>query len=419
MIRIPVKAQNAIRPTADNDEIITAEPAPAISIANPQPEESLPEEEPIDEYAGNEPEALPVVLPDSAYVGRDAVISVVLPFGLADETVSKQAGLFTDFYKGMLLAAESMNAEGTPVSLRIYDSASLPTIGQLLESSVIIAPEESSEMKAICNSVEGTDTYVLNVFNIKDESYQSSPSLIQANIPQAAMYEKAYLGLRKKFADRTPVFLQNTAGRNDKLGFTDFLRERFIADGIAPEEIAYNGTLHSTDLDGLDITRKYVLIPSAGSLNEFNKMSHALKAYRDDPATASIEIFGYPDWTAFRGDAREMLHNIGATIYTRVFYDTEGSDAESFSTMFRQNFGDDPMDMVPNYAVLGRDVASMLIENLRANNGIFTPEDATSVCHGMQSAFHFIKPTDNSGFVNDALYIVTFGPATSVDTIVL
>lgn len=338
---------------------------------------------------------------------QSASIAVVLPFALGEENPGKQAQLYTDFYKGMLLAAEQLGHEGSPVTIHVYDSTDFGIDEAIRSSSVIIAPEDAAQMARIADAVADSAAYVLNLFNLKDESYLTNASVVQANIPHAEMYAKAYQGMRDRFGNIRPVILTNTGGRNDKAAYLDYIRERYTADGIMPVEISYSGTLRSSDLDILDPAERYVVVPSSGALNEFNKMSHALKAYRDDPSTATIEVFGYPDWTAFRNDALDMLYALGATIYTRIFIDPAGDDSRALADGFTANFGVAPMEVVPNQGALGYDVAEMLIDNLRANGGVFLPDNDGSTWRGKQSAFRFRKAGDG-GYVNDALYIVTF-----------
>lgn len=355
---------------------------------------------------------------DSVEFVREASIAVMLPFALGEENVSKQSQLYTDFYKGMLIAADELRAAGQPVSINVFDSSDFVVTDGVRTASVIIAPEDDAQLGALAAAVSDTDGYVINIFNLKDESYLTNPSIVQANIPHSAMYAKAYAGMRDRFGDMRPVILRNNNGRAEKSAFTDFIREKYIADGIAPVEIGYNGTLRSSDLDILDAAERYVIVPSSGTLAEFNKMSHGLKAFRDDPSTAAIEIFGYPDWTAFRNDALDMLHALGATIYTRVFINPEGDDARAIASGFMDNFGAAPMEVVPNQGALGYDVASMIISNLRAHGGVFDPE-GDGLWRGRQSAFRFEKAGDEGGFVNNALYIVTFANDKTTQSTVL
>lgn len=407
-----VKAEPQPQPAPEaktGDKAETADTA-----AQPAPEE----EEGI--YVGTvDFEAEPADSIASTETSREASIAVVLPFELATDNPGKHAQLYTDFYKGMLIGAEEMSRSGAPVSILCYDSSSDFAIDdRLREASVIIAPEDSARMADLTAAVAEKDGYVLNIFNLRDRSYATTPSLVQTNIPHQDMYAKAYRGMRELYGDTRPVLLRNTTGRNEKQAFIDYIREQYIADGIAPVEISYSGNLRSTDLDILDAAGTYVIVPSSGTLSEFSRMSHALKAYMEDGSTASVSLFGYPDWTAFRNEAREMLHTLGASIYSRVYLDPESMSAKRFADAFEAAYGNAPMEVVPNQGALGYDVAVMLIENLRANGGTFTPDDTTT-WRGIQSAFRLEEAGEDGGRVNNALYIITFGRDKTTDTRIL
>ncbi|MDE6498974.1 MAG: LysM peptidoglycan-binding domain-containing protein [Muribaculaceae bacterium] len=380
-----------------------AEPArQAVPESSPVATPPLPAPEPIIADTDSMADDIPAAM-------RDAVIAVVLPFDLGEGAPSRQAQLYMDFYRGMLLAADSLSATGPKVTISVFDAADCDTSNEdISNASILIAPEDAGLMTRLAAAAGENGGVVLNIFNLKDESYMSNETLLQGNIPQSLMYAKAYLGMRERFGNTRPVLLKNAGGRNEKEAFVDFIREKYIADGIAPVEITYNGTLRSTDLDILDPAERYVVVPSSGALGEFNKISHALRAFRDDSATASIEIFGYPDWTAFRNDALDMLHTLGATIYSRIYMDPQGDASNSLSSRFTDTFGNAPMEVVPNQGALGYDVASMLIEKLRAGEGEFEPDG--TLWKGLQSAFRFVKASDNGGYVNDALYIITYQP---------
>ena len=245
------------------------------------------------------------------------------------------------------------------------------------DASVIIAPDDVSQLQAIARQALDDETYVVNIFNIKDSLYLTNPVVLQANLPQARMYEKAVDALETLYEGYTPVFLTNTSGRNEKESFVNYARQRYLDKGVAPVDIAYEGALLASNLDELADSVRYVFIPSSGTLAEFNKFSHVLKNYiggRD------MAVFGYPDWTAFRGDALAMLW-----------------------------YGREMLEAVPGYGILGFDLGNFLIRNIRNNDGTFVPDAAAYT--GAQSSFGFVRPdsgSDSSGFVNDEIYIIRY-----------
>jgi len=158
-----------------------------------------------------------------------------------------------------------------------------------------------------------------------------------------------------------------------------------------------------------------VVIPSDGSVSEFNRFSHVLRSFRDrvrtqaeeDGSGAAIEVFGYPDWTAFRGDALDTLHRLNATIYSRFFDDFTSFDNRNINSAFRRWYGSQMIESIPTYGVLGFDSGTYLIKNLRANDGLYNPGQTTPFM-GIQSSFDFVRTGE--GFANEAIYIINYQP---------
>ncbi|MDE6452948.1 MAG: hypothetical protein K2L27_01955, partial [Muribaculaceae bacterium] len=69
-------------------------------------------------------------------------------------------------------------------------------------------------------------------------------------------------------------------------------------------------------------------------------------------------------------------------------------------------------------SVVYKRLGTMLITNLRENDGRFVP-DAGALVQGLQSPFRFVKVSEDGGYANDALYIVTFLPDKTTETTVL
>lgn len=357
--------------------------------------------------------------PTAISTNGPASIAVMLPFMLDNENVTRQAQLYTDFYKGLMIAADTLSSRGDSVRIFAYDTkGDIAELKRLLEqdniknASVIIAPDSEDQIAAINAAELGSRTMALNVFNVKDSSYISSPHMIQTNIPHRLMYEKASDAIERYYSDYIPVILRNEGGKNDKAEFVAYLKARYEARGIEPIEINYDGALMSSHLEPLvDNGCRYLIIPTSGALSEFNKFSHVIKSAKDaDYDAERIAVFGYPDWTAFRGDAEAMLHSLNATIYSRFYYNERGFEARSLNSAFNRWYGENMMEVVPNQAALGFDVGNMLIRNIRANNGYFNP-DAQGYT-GLQSSFGFDRQGD--GYINTEIYILRFLPTGSV-----
>lgn len=361
-----------------------------------------------------------VALEESATVRESKPLSIVLmlPFMLNEEKQSKQTQLLTDFYKGFLIAADTLSHVGAPVKITALDTeGSLARVNTLLlrddvkNASVILGPEDETQLAAIANHSKEYGTYVFNIFNIKDESYAANPFMIQGNIDRLSMYKKAIEALSKRFSDYTLVILQRTNGKNEKAEFVSEVKKAYDLLGKKYIEINYSETLRQADLSSLSTDGKYVFLPNSGTSAEFGKFEHAVRVFKDKNLLPdNVQLFGYPDWSAFRGDRLEQLHRINTTIFSRFYDETGDYRSRNLTDAFTRWYGTPMMDVVPKQGLLGFDVGTFLIRALRLSNGDFSPTSTT--VNGVQSSFSFARNDADAtqGFVNRNIYIVNFRP---------
>lgn len=371
--------------------------------------------------AGEIPAPAPVV------EEKTSLVEIMLPFGAENAEPSRRNLHFIDFYKGFLIAADTLCDRPGRIVVDARDfTANIPD-SLLRRASVLIAPDDAAAMPELARRAAECGTYVLNLFDTRDTLFMTNPYVMQANIPAISMYAKAIEGLFERYPDCVPVIVRNTSGRNEKDPFTAALASHCRRRAIEFMQIDYEGNLVTADLAPLASARRYVLVPSSGSLAEFNRFAHVVANYRatlagenalaleadtlgavaDMPAK-SLEVFGYPDWLAFRGEAEELLHTLGATIYSRFYDDAMSFASRNINDDFRHWYGRPMIESVPSQGLLGYDAGCYIIRSLQNSGGTFDPETARPYT-GIQSTFRFER-VGGGGYVNTALYIITYLP---------
>ena len=443
-LRIPVPAAEDTTPEQDEPVQSERNPEFPINIISTQPvnptivqitdneDEEESEDVGADNEADDEVDSVSEEEEDAATEDVDPTLTevnagpssivVMLPFMLEDEVPSRQAMLYTDFYKGLLVAADSLAQRADSISIYAYDTmGDNVRVNSLLQdpvvagASVIIAPSDDEQLSMILRSVDPQKTKVLNVFNVRDSSYIDNPASIQANIPHRRMYARAMRAIDKYYPEYTPVILKNENGRSDKAEFISYISDIYRLRDVEPIEIVYDGALLMSQLEAIPNNgSRYLFIPASGSLAEFNKISHAINSIRNaSVAQETYALFGYPDWTAFRNEAEQMLHKLGATVYSRFYYDEDCFDSRCLNEAFERWFGTKAIGVVPNHGMLGFDVGNMLIRNIRDNNGYFMPE--ADHYNGVQTSFRFLQDNVNGGYSNDEIYVLRFTPQGTVE----
>lgn len=340
------------------------------------------------------------------------LLSMNLEPGAAERSRSAKNAL--EFYRGVLIGADTLARRPGKVDFVLEQN--VPDAEAMAPAAVMIPSDEEAYLNAAAALSATTDTYVLNLFSIRDSSYLTCPYVIQANIPQAQMYRKAIDYFMQAYEGYTPVILRNRNGRNEKEGFTDALIRRCENAGITVRKIEYEGSLTGQLLEDLPADADYVFVPSSGTASEFLRFAPAFRSYRrlrgavSENATVVphlTALFGYPDWVAFRGELETTLHELDATVYSR-FYDNYSSfDSRGVWDSYVKWYGSTPSESVPSQMLLGFDASMYVIKNIRANDGVFSPAYPREY-RGVQSSFR-LERVDGGGWVNTALYIVNFG----------
>lgn len=384
---------------------------------------------PVAVYGTPTAQQMPEIEPEMTDTEPDATevrpaIALMLPFGLDNDEPTRRNTLARDFYKGFLLAADTLAARQGAVEIIAIDTDVKPDAlskafndNNIASCAVIIGPDDAPTMAQLADSAAVHGNALLNVFIVPDTLYVTNPAVLQANIPQRHMYTLAAQAFAADYTDFTPVFLRNTAGRNEKEPFLTYLGDYLRSRGIEPIEISYENSLVSANLESLSVDngQHYVIVPSSGQLAEFNKFAYVIKACRDRSAalankytdtTSRFALFGYPDWTAFRGDALDLLHQLNARVYSRFFDNFNSFDAREIENAFRRWYGTQIIESVPSQAILGYDTGCYLIKNLRINNGEFSPLNPGRY-QGVQSTFDFDRE-GNAGYFNSSLYIIDY-----------
>lgn len=415
-----------VRPAVEEPAIVEQSVAEVPVTAPVEVQETAPAVMPGDDM---EKELRPVPGPEIEFEEEidtvRASVALMLPLSLDGDPATRQARTTTEFVKGFMMGLASME-NPWPTDLYVYDTAAGPdTIASILsrpetqQLKLIISSDAAPAFSSVVNSMGSRDTYLLNLMAVHDTTYMTDYRVMQYNVPNEIMYAKAAEALMLAFDGFRPVFLISKGGRSEKIPFTDYLRAQYAEAAVEPLEISFEGLLSARDLEELDPQEKYVFIPASGSLQEFNKISRAIIAMREQAIDPSkIGVFGYPDWTTFLGDALENLHRMGAVIYSRFYANPDDPAVKAFVRDFEREYGTPMLEQVPSQAMLGYDTARYVMNNISDNHGQFDSEYPTPM-RGLQSTFMFVDaetPLEIDGTANGAVYIISFldGDAVSV-----
>lgn len=336
-------------------------------------------------------------------------IAIVLPFQLQKANPPRQAFLYTDFYKGFLLAADSIgDIAGKKVNVNVFDTQhnldvtdSLLLLPQMKQQDVIIAPGEPQQLKRCNDFGKRNGIMVVNCFSPKNEDYVENPLVAQINMPTSYMTAAVNGWIDKTFHDYTIMFLDDP-GREDKEVTNNILSHIKANNQHYKTLTIVNELTYATLTQYLDPGTKYLFVPTSGSKSLLGKVAGAIKEAKEKRFDCEVAMLGFPEYLTLLKDYRSTLQSIDTYVFSRFFI-ANPKRASQVEQKFKQMFQGDMISTTPSMGLMGFDMGMYLIKSLSSASQINT---ATPYYDGIQTDIQLRRASNWGGLINRCVEIV-------------
>ena len=338
-------------------------------------------------------------------------VAMILPFQLHKSAPPKQAYLYTDYYKGFLLALDSVSQiTDKHINLKVYDTQhnlnvtdSILSLPELKTMNMIIAPSEPQQLARINAFGKANNVPVLNCFTTKNEDYLDNPYVYQVNTPTNEMMHTVMKWFDEQFKGYNVVFL-SSASDNDKEMF-EHMRNHITRKKYTTTTINTSGDLTYNDISNqMNPGSKYVFIPSSGDKTLIKRYIKALKQVKNDRFDCDLSLIAFPEYVLYLKDYQTDLQDVDTYMFTR-FFNAKGFRTRDLEAAYKKNFEGEPLSAVPNMAIYGYDTGMYLLKSLGVDGII---DDETPMYKGIQTSFRWERGDNWRGYTNQAIEIVHF-----------
>ena len=339
-------------------------------------------------------------------------IAMILPFQLHKSAPPKQAYLYTDFYKGFLMALDSTNTvSDKQINLKVYDTQhnlnvtdSILALPELKSMNIIIAPSEPQQLARMNAYGKANGVPVLNCFTTKNEDYLDNPYVYQVNTPTNELMHRVMTWFDEKFNGYNVIFLEATDAGDNKEMF-EHIRHHIKGKKYSTSSIKVSGDLTYDNISNqMNPGSKYVFIPSSGDKNLLKRFIKALKQVKSERFDCDLSLIAYPEYVLHLKDYQTDLQDVDTYMFSR-FFNAKGFRTRDLESAYKANFGGEPLQAVPNMAIYGFDVGMYLLKSLGVDGII---DDETPLYKGIQTSFDWERGDNWRGYTNQAIEIVHF-----------
>ena len=136
------------------------------------------------------------------------------------------------------------------------------------------------------------------------------------------------------------------------------------------------------------------------------KFIKALKQAKNDRFDCDLSLIAYPEYVLYLKDYQTDLQDVDTWMFTR-FFNAKGFRTRDLEAAYKSNFGGEPLQGVPNMAIMGYDTGLYLLKSLCVDGII---DDETPMHKGIQTSFRWERGDNWCGYTNQAIEVVHFSP---------
>jgi len=330
-------------------------------------------------------------------------IAILMPFVLDSVNRTTTLNRFVDFYRGCLLAADSLKSTGMQINISSFDIGK--TASQLKQAlsqpavrdaDLIIGPAYASQIQVASVYAKAHHIPMIIPFSNSVNGIEDNPYIIQLVSPQKELYQGVSSYCAKHWVGkRVTIVRPDTLGiRFDKKPFVDLLCPQLDSMQVVHSYINTNEIAFIDSLIGDSITENILIIPTSNKAQLVQACDHLARV-----KGSNVRLFGFPEWHNM--DMSELYQ---MPLYSYCNYYTSFTQARviQFFENYHQQYGQPELQTKPSYALMGYDVM-MYFTKLWATCGNSFPHYLDEHPYRtLQMQFQF-KKVGHGGYINQGV----------------
>lgn len=351
------------------------------------------------------------------FSGKTVRVGVMLPL----HDVDGDGRRMTEFYRGMLMACDSLREEGMNIDIHAWNVNIDADITNFIKQpgaakcDIIFGPLYSKQVHALAEFCKARDIQMVIPFSITGDDvsmYKQIFQVYQTNDRQTNNSIETFL---KLFPNCHPVFIDCNDKTSTKGNFTFGLRTR-----LESHNIGYGITNigSSDDLFAKQFSQnsQNIVILNTGRSPELTLALNKLAILKANNPTLKIKLFGYTEWMMYLGIDEAKFHEFDTYIPSTFYYNPTSPRTQSLTRSYRQWFKTDMQNALPRFALTGYDYAQFFLRGFAKYGKAFRGVKNQNSWKAVQAPLRF-KQVGAAGMQNDFFQLVHFMPNGNVEAI--
>ena len=304
-------------------------------------------------------------------------LGVMLPL----HQVNGDGKRMVEYYRGVLMACDSLKQRGLSVDIHAWNTAEDGDINEVLRDEaaakcdLIIGPLYSKQMPALSAFVEKHQIKLLIPFSINAPQLAENKYIYQVYQSHVTQNTATIAHFVKGFKNYHTVIIDCNDSTSQKGEFTTALRRQ-----LEQQKMTCNITnLKSGEADfskAFSRTKPNVVILNTGRSPELGIAFSKLNGLKITQPDLAITMFGYTEWLMYTRTHLENFYKFDTYIPSVFYYNPLSASNKRLQQKFRWNFHTDMQNNLPRFALTGFDHAYFFLMGMHREGRKFLGEES-------------------------------------------
>lgn len=346
-------------------------------------------------------------------------VGVILPLKEKSDRGTKML----EFYRGMLMAADSVKRQGTSINIHTYHSgATAADIKVLLNKpemknlDIIFGPLDAAQASALSDFCMQNKIRLVMPFATTNTYGQNNPYVYQASINSENARRTGADKVSEHFKNCNYIILSTDKADDRGTQFTSEMRSQLTGRGQQVHTLNINAD-ETAFIGAFNQFRDNLVIPDASSLTTTTALVKRLKTFKQQHPEYKITLLGYPEWPAYVNTLLNDFYALDTYAYCTFYRNPSDSRVLAFENRFKRNFKKEITKTFPRYGIFGFDLAYYFLHGMAQLGTYFDEKSNTLDYRPFQNGMLFDQRTPNNAHINHQIYLIHYQNSQKVEVI--
>ena len=357
----------------------------------------------------------------AAHVAKKSSSAVRIGVMLPLHNVDGDGQRMVEYYRGILMACDSLKAQGISTDIRAWNVPIDGNIQQTLadnhakDCDVIFGPLYTKQVKPVGDFCRRNNIKLVIPFSINGNDVASNDHIMQVYQSPQQQNELAVNAFVERFKGCHAVIIDCNDTTSRKGVFTAALRKRMEAAGIG-YSITNLKSSEAMFAKAFDASKQNVVVLNTGRSPELNVALAKLNGLKVTAPAMRISLFGYTEWLMYTKVYLDYYHRYDAYIPTSFYYNPLAPRTANLERSYRRWFKSDMRQALPRFAITGYDHAQFIIRGLHKYGSKFNGTSQQNTYTPLQTPLKF-KFVQGGGMQNSAFMLVHYKTNRTMESI--